>query len=1650
MRTDSLRLGVSLCVLLGFGFLTGSARANPSGGTIRSGTISISGGAGTLTVNQLSNRGIIEWNSFSIANGETTRFNQPSSTAATLNRVTGASMSTIDGNLFANGRVFLLNPNGILIGMTGVVDVGGFTASTLDVSDAEFLAGGDLNFVGPSQASVVNLGSISAMDGDVFLVAASVVNSGRIDAPNGTAGLAAGNDVLIKGSGHERVFVRGASGSVKANGVLNDGTVEANIAELKAHGGNIYGMAVRNEGRVAATGVSHEGGQIFLRAGGGKIRSTGKLVAKRPTESSGGTIEIDAGSGVDSKVELGDTVDASDDMGKGGTILIIGESIDVLDGTLIFSDGDVAGGSIRIGGNRQGIDMSIPFASDVTIGSGAVLDAGALTIGDGGEVVVYSSKDLSFQGMAFARGGSVSGNGGFVELTGKENLTITGLMQTVDVSSPMGADGMLLIDPASLLIQAGGVPEVGMVPVLSTNTLFADDLSQFLDGVGSLALETDFLPGSTGTPNITMYTGAEIVWSSDNDLSIHAARDLRVEYGTRIESTGIGSIDFLGDRAVRLGGNFSGGPTLPTPTAPSVSILTGGEITIGNADEPDTEGVDIKWADIGSSQASVSIAGFNSSSDPLLPAALNVEISQIKGYTDVGLVGNDATSLGTIGVQVVNSTVTADTGMLSVAGTSVEGTGAALGDTAIEANGGAITLSGKTASAVPYNSGLLLYQNGSSYPGTFVSNGNSGTISLYGESMVPGGNAIAFYENGGGPSFEFIGGDGTQNVDVFGYGGEVELTRVSANSLDFSQSPMTPGDFSLTNSQIGSFSANAANDVTVENLGNLQIGDIDSTGAVSISLASGNLNVAGEIRALTSIGFSGDGMDQIFHIGVPVLSPLVDFSGSPSGLKVETEGTLNLNGYSFSNVLEVRGTGPGNNFLIAPDGDTVITLSTLTETGMGPVPVQTIQAEIGGVSFVSYDDISGGFGNDTFHVMLDVGYEFSGNLSGEEGNDRFILYEGGSLAHLDGGAGYNTLDFSPFTASSVFVDIGASNATQVDSFDDIDLFVGGGSGSDLFRGTVLDDRFDITSFGEGTLIYDMGGSPSSVGFSGFQILDGKRGADRFVVGTGAGMETILGGDDVDVLDFSGMYNPVEVDFTLRSATNVDNFAGIEEFEGGQSSLDRIMGTPGNDRVDVLSDTAGMLTVFPSLMSAGLPEEFSFSGFESIGGAAGDDLFVVANGSSSPFSFRLGGDAGNDTFQMLPGGGVAIVDGGGDFDTIDYSAFTTPVVADFRTGSATQIGTVANMEKIVGGQSQDTLIGTNNSDVFRIQTENGGMLNAGVFEGFEFLRGAEGNDQFLFSNQATVAGVFGGGGVDSLQIDDRDLGGTNTYVIGDHSVSRNPTYNFDGLESLTLRLGPGNDTVVTSGNGLIQILNGGGGNNFLDMGAGNFITSNPIMIGGSKIYVSGFDGPYPPPEDTDTILTQQAGNQPQPGGPSNGATYDQFSSGGVLGTFAGGNAFAASVAASAILQQSLVLQADGTSSLLQAPTSLDGTFTLPPEGVIKYLEENLDPDVWSELADAIDFEGAYLLIMADGPKIIDLSEATPADIAATLTSNLLAEGAGELLGALELAVVIPVTSLDGPVAIVTIPVPVGQNLVALLTQLLADDAFAELTQALENE
>jgi filamentous hemagglutinin family protein len=155
-RHKTVAVAVAAC------FATQFAFANPVGPTVVNGQAVITTRGNQLTVTNTPGA-IINWAQFSIGASEATRFIQQSASSAVLNRVVGGDPSRILGTLQSNGRVFLINPNGILFGAGAQVDVAGLVASTLHLSNEDFIAG-RMNFVGDSAlaSAVVNQGRITA------------------------------------------------------------------------------------------------------------------------------------------------------------------------------------------------------------------------------------------------------------------------------------------------------------------------------------------------------------------------------------------------------------------------------------------------------------------------------------------------------------------------------------------------------------------------------------------------------------------------------------------------------------------------------------------------------------------------------------------------------------------------------------------------------------------------------------------------------------------------------------------------------------------------------------------------------------------------------------------------------------------------------------------------------------------------------------------------------------------------------------------------------------------------------------------------------------------------------------------------------------------------------------------------------------------------------------------------------------------------------------------------------------------------------------------------------------------------------------------------------------------------------------------------
>ncbi|WP_160164651.1 filamentous hemagglutinin N-terminal domain-containing protein [Pedosphaera parvula] len=293
------------------------AAANPDGLTVRGGNASVSQNGSQLNITA-SSGAVLDWQHFNINSGETTRFQQPSSTSVVWNRILDQNPSQILGNLQANGLVVLMNQSGFYFGKYSVVNVGGLIVTTSPVAPTPSGMGGMWQYNGtPPVASIINYGQIqTASGGSLFMVAEKIENHGILSAPDGTLGLYAGKNVLIS----ERPDGRGLSVHVE----LPEGSVD-NTGKLVADAGTIALSAkvVNQNGLIQANSVRERNGVVELVASEAVNLGEQSVVSAAGDatgSSAGGQITIKAGQSFTDKSGSQINVSGGAEGGAGGTV----------------------------------------------------------------------------------------------------------------------------------------------------------------------------------------------------------------------------------------------------------------------------------------------------------------------------------------------------------------------------------------------------------------------------------------------------------------------------------------------------------------------------------------------------------------------------------------------------------------------------------------------------------------------------------------------------------------------------------------------------------------------------------------------------------------------------------------------------------------------------------------------------------------------------------------------------------------------------------------------------------------------------------------------------------------------------------------------------------------------------------------------------------------------------------------------------------------------------------------------------------------------------------------------------------------------------------------------------------------------------------
>ncbi len=523
---------IASAIILGMLSVSHPAQAEPQGGQVRSGSATIQQTSGSTTIRQLTDRAIIDWQKFSIDRNELVKFVQPNEMAVILNRVTGGDPSIILGKLQANGQLFLVNPNGILFGPGSQVDVGSLVATTLSLSDQDFL-NGNYHFVqdsGFDLKSVINQGEIHVTDeGYVILTAPLVSNEGLIVANLGHVALGAGDDVTLNLDGRNLVNFQVGNAGAQGTVVLTRDAVS-----------NVLQQAV---GGHSASELVEENGTIRLVGGSGTLVQAGTIQA--------GDVSTDSSQ---LTVLTGQTSATS-------SARILGQNVTVA--------GNVQGQTVLVGGNQRGQGPE-HRATSTRVESGATV-----TAEDGGTLVVWADHDATVAGTLVAHAGNVE--------MSAEWLTYTG---AVDFPG-----GTLLIDPHDVNIVKGGDPtgpndftnlQIETMLGLGSVTI---DATTGSGGVGQITQNADapISVSLAANRNLTLTSGATAGIALNGDITASGTGALTVDLtaGTGDIVQGGAITTNGGDFTTSGGGKFTQSGTL-TAGAGSIALDHTGAVEVND------------------------------------------------------------------------------------------------------------------------------------------------------------------------------------------------------------------------------------------------------------------------------------------------------------------------------------------------------------------------------------------------------------------------------------------------------------------------------------------------------------------------------------------------------------------------------------------------------------------------------------------------------------------------------------------------------------------------------------------------------------------------------------------------------------------------------------------------------------------------------------------------------------------------------------------------------------------------------------------------------------------------------------------------------------------------------------------------------------
>lgn len=1148
-----------------------------------------------------------------------------------LGRVLSTDPSIINGLIRVTGgtsNLFLINSAGIVFGENAQLDVpGAFTATTADrigFGDNWFNAIGENNYTtlvgNPSQfaftvanpGSIVNVGDLAVTEGqNLSLIGGNVVNTGTLTAPDGNITIAA-----VPGTNRVRVSQKGMILSLEVTNP-GDGTATIDPASLPelltGDGSNVTGDSID---------VNSEGSAYLTESG--------------TTIPNGSGVAISSGNLDASSSEIG------------GSVSVLGDRVGVISAD-IDASGTTGGGEVYIGGDYQG-GGTLPTASRTYVSADSTIKADAIANGYGGLVIVWADTITGFYGSISAQGGETAGDGGFVEVSGKDTLIFEG---NVNTSAPNGEYGILLLDPKNIAVVGGtddGTDDADLENALGSDpdADSAEVLASEPPTDGTFTIYESELEGMSGDTNITL--------QATNNISINDLPDDELLF-----APGSGSLTFTADADDDGAGSF---------------------IMNGSADVIRAEGRNV---DI--SGAAITVAGIDTSSDD---EAGNISLTSSGGDIKVnqGLNANSVDAEGgAISLDVTQGlgAINISSSGVTVSSTSENGQGGNI--TFNTAGGNITTLDVQTFTNGDDTAGDIDFNIASNPEGTGQIDTSSGAIDA---SSATGEGGNVFFTTA-------AGNIDTANVDTSSGGsanaGEIKLTIDGGiGSIDTTNGTLTTtsagGDGgevklatdegNISSSNINSSSdGGAAGEVTLDVAAgtgsiNATTGTIDAIAAVG---EGGNVEMRtfqGNISAANVNTFSEDvdGKGGQIELNVQDIEGSIDTTAGTltSGTTVADGGKIELTTVDGNiqtadlNSSAIEAGNSGNIILEAGGGGDVDTTnglvnSTAVDGNGGTVNIDT---DDGGIQTANIDTSTSGTGTAGAINMSVAGSPglinaTSGTLEASSSDG-----DGGNVTLSTGGGNINTVDIDTRSGAD-----GAAGAIDMDIAANPEV-----TGAIDTSGGSLTATSESGSGGDVTLTTAEGGIDTANVFSRTNV-DGAAGNITLnIEGSTGSIDTTNG--TLDATSAGGDGGTVDLDvFDGSIATsNIRSFSEEAGFVGGNITLD-VNGDGG--AIDV---TNGTLTSGSTAANGG---NITLSTTPT----TTNGNIQVANVNSSSLE---SGDAGTITLKAGEVGGIdttagtlisTAVDGNGG--TVNVTTTEGDIQIDDIDSSASGSGNGGNMD-----------------------------------------------------------------------------------------------------------------------------------------------------------------------------------------------------------------------------------------------------------------------------------------------------------------------------------------------------------------------------------